>query len=137
MNTKFSSIQTNLQRCHTFHEPSPTSPTAPKFPQHPSINRVVNSTYDAPSSGSDTEADDDEHDDAMYDSGVPIHFNERQVDIIRRVMRKWRRLSGLKGAPSTVDELDGNEFQVNWTKAIAPRLEGRIKEVGKGVKSLV
>jgi hypothetical protein len=137
MDTKFLSIQTNLQNNHTFHEPSPAS-KYPQAPQHPSIDRLVN-TREAPSpSGSDTEdpdEDENEDDGPMYDSHVPIQFNERQIEVIRKVMRKWRRLAGLKGAPSTVDELGDGEFKVNWTKAIAPRLEGRINEVGPGVKS--
>jgi 5'-nucleotidase len=37
----------------------------------------------------------------------------------------------LKNAPDLCDELGGKEFVVNWTKAIAPRLEGRIVEVGR------
>jgi hypothetical protein len=59
-------------------------------------------------------------------------------------MKKWRRLAGLKDS-QLCDELDENEFTVNWTKvnadqytffiqhliiniqAIAPRLERRIR----------
>ena len=139
MNSKFLSIQTNLQKTHTFYEPSPTSATRPGAPKHPSIDRIVN-TRDVASSGSDTDDPDegeDEDDGPMYDSRVPIQFNDRQIEVIRKVMRKWRRLAGMHGAPNTVDELADSEFDVNWTKAIAPRLEGRIKEVGVGVKSLV
>ncbi|KAJ4371471.1 hypothetical protein N0V83_004688 [Neocucurbitaria cava] len=136
MDNKFLSIQTNLQQNHTFHEPSPTSTTSPQPPQHPSIDRLVNKR-DAPDSGSESEdpdADEDEDDGPMYDSRVPIQFNQRQTDMIRRVMRKWWRVAGLKGAPKTCDELGGSEFQINWTKAIAPRLEGRIKDIGPAVK---
>jgi 5'-nucleotidase len=78
----------------------------------------------------DPDADEDEDDGPMYDDSVPIRFNERQIEIVRKVMRKWWRLAGLKDAPNLCDELEGKEFVVNWTKAIAPRLEGRIKEVG-------
>ena len=139
MNSKFLSIQTNLQNNHnhTFHDPSPTSKTSSQPRPHPSIDRIVNQR-DAPSSGSDTEDQEDdeyENDGPMYDSRVPIQFNDRQIDVIRRVTKKWRRLAGLQGAPDTVDELSVSEFQVNWTKAIAPRLEGRITEVGIGAKT--
>jgi 5'-nucleotidase len=78
----------------------------------------------------DPDADEDEDDGPMYDDSVPIRFDERQMEIVRKVMRKWWRLAGLKNAPNLCDELEGKEFVVNWTKAIAPRLEGRIKEVG-------
>ncbi|ORY03852.1 5'-nucleotidase-like protein [Clohesyomyces aquaticus] len=56
---------------------------------------------------------------------------EHELVIIRKVMRKWWRVAGLKGHPNLCDELGEGEFQVNWTKAVAPRLEGRIKEVKK------
>jgi 5'-nucleotidase len=52
---------------------------------------------------------------------------ERELLIMRRVMKKWWRLAGLKGHPGLADT---DEFStVHWTKAIAPRLEGRIKMV--------
>jgi hypothetical protein len=138
MNNRFLSIQTNLQQnhTHTFHEPSPTSP---EVPRHPNLNKILdeankrdNSPHDT-SESEDPDVDEDEDDGPMYDSRVPIQFTERQTELIRRVMRKWWRLAGLKGNPNLCDELGGGEFQVNWTKAIAPRLEGRIKEVGPGV----
>lgn len=133
MNKKFVSIQTNLQKNHkhTFHDASPTSPTTAGPPQSPSIDRIVRATENQ--TGSDTEdpdADEDEDDGPMYDDSVPIRFDERQKEIVRKVMRKWWRLAGLKNSPNTCDELSLGEFQVNWTKAIAPRLEGRIREVG-------
>ena len=78
----------------------------------------------------DPDVDEDEDDGPMYDSRVPIQFSEREKQILRKVMKKWWRVAGLKGTPKLCDELGGGEFQVNWTKAIAPRLEGRIREVG-------
>ena len=138
MNNKFLSIQTNLAKNHkhTFHDASPSSPTTAGPPQPPSIDRVVRSTAGQASNGSeDPDADEDEDDGPMYDDSVPIRFNERQKEVVRRVMRKWWRLAGLKSSPNLCDELGQNEFVVNWTKAIAPRLEGRIREVGNGVKA--
>lgn len=54
---------------------------------------------------------------------------ERKRVLMRKVMRKWWRLAGLKGQPRCGDPLGEGEFTINWTKAIAPRLEGRIKMV--------
>lgn len=54
---------------------------------------------------------------------------ERELQIMRKVMRKWWRLTGLPGHPRMCEE-KGEEFGVLWTKGIAPRLEGRIKIVG-------
>ena len=141
MHNKFHSIQTNLQQNHghAFHDPSPISPaaTSKPAPKHPSISRVVDqsTTPDTASESSDPDADEDEDDGPLYnDTTKPIQFSEAQVDMIRRVMRKWWRVAGLKGNPDLCDELDGGEFQINWTKAIAPRLEGRIKDVGPQIE---
>jgi 5'-nucleotidase len=132
MNSKFLSIQTNLQNNHkhTFHDASPTAPDAAAPPAN--LERVMRSTgKDQPSGDAvDPDADEDEDDGPMYDDSVPIRFNEREKEVVRKVMRKWWRIAGLKNEPKLCDELDVKEFAVNWTKAIAPRLEGRIKEVG-------
>jgi 5'-nucleotidase len=96
---------------------------------------VVRDTQDqVGGNGTDPDADEDEDDGPMYDDSAPIRFDERQKEVIRKVVRKWWRLAGLKHAPNACDELAVREFQVNWTKAIAPRLEGRIREVGGGAK---
>ncbi|KAF2175957.1 hypothetical protein K469DRAFT_51437 [Zopfia rhizophila CBS 207.26] len=59
-----------------------------------------------------------------------IHkIHRKRVGVLRRSMNKWWRLAGLKGQPKCADEMGEDELQVDWTKAIAPRLEGRIKEV--------
>jgi 5'-nucleotidase len=132
MNSKFLSIQTNLQNNHkhTFHDASPTALDNAESPT--SLERVVRSTGKDQPSGDvvDPDADEDEDDGPMYDDSVPIRFNEREKEVVRRVMRKWWRVAGLKNEPNLCDELDVKEFAVNWTKAIAPRLEGRIREIG-------
>ncbi|KAF2130271.1 5'-nucleotidase-like protein [Dothidotthia symphoricarpi CBS 119687] len=132
MNTKFASIQTNLQtnHQHTFHEASPTSPTAPKFPNIDKLSVSDSGPNTRDSGHDDPDEDEDEDDGPMYDDRVPIVFSERETEVLRRVMAKWWRLAGLKGSPKLCDELNQGDFQVNWTKAIAPRLEGRIKEIG-------
>jgi 5'-nucleotidase len=130
MEKKFLSVQTNLQKNHAFHDASPKSPNSDGPPQRQSMDGVVRSTQDqADGTVEDPDADEDEDDGPMYDDRVPIRFDERQEEMVRKVMRKWWRLAGLKDSPNVCDELEGKEFQVNWTKAIAPRLEGRIKDV--------
>ena len=99
-------------------------------------NSKENSSASDAEDTEDPDADEDEDDGPVFDAdqAAPITFTDKQVEMIRRVMRKWWRVAGLKGNPVPCDELGGGEFQVNWTKAIAPRLEGRIREVGPGVK---
>ncbi|KAI2476872.1 Metallo-dependent phosphatase [Pyrenophora tritici-repentis] len=138
MDSKFSNIQTSLQKnsAHAFHEPSPTSPvSSPVQKKHPRIGKMAGESKDGDET-EDPDAEEDEDDGAVFDDSFPIAFTERQVEVVRKVMRKWWRVAGLKGNPVPCDELGGGEFQVNWTKAIAPRLEGRIVEVGKGVVSV-
>lgn len=149
LDSKFLSIQTNLQNNHkhTFHDASPTTSPHAAFSSSsssslPSIANMVSKADHAPATPAivphtplapeDPDLDEDEDDGPMFDSRVLIPFTEQQQEVIRKVMRKWRRVAGLKGASDPCDELGGGEFQVNWTKAIAPRLEGRIREVGAG-----
>lgn len=53
---------------------------------------------------------------------------DRQLDIMRRVFRKWCRLAKVHG--NTCDGLTEGECDIGWTRAIAPRVEGRIRMVG-------
>jgi hypothetical protein len=52
---------------------------------------------------------------------------DRELSIMRRVFRKWCRLAGVEG--KLCDDLAEGEFEVSWTRAVAPRVEGRIKMV--------
>jgi len=52
---------------------------------------------------------------------------ERELKIMRKVMRKWWRVARMKGHPAMCDEQDEG---VHWTRGIAPRVEGRIRIVG-------
>jgi len=49
---------------------------------------------------------------------------DREMRIMRKVFRKWCRIAGVQG--QACDSLGEDEFEVDWTKAIAPRVEGRI-----------
>ena len=132
MDRKFLNIQTNMEQNHAFIAASLASPnTTQKQQQLPPP--ASDQTNDAPKSENFglENSDEDEDDGAVYDDSKPILFNEEQTKIIRRVMRKWWRLAKLEGSPKLCDELGEGEFQVNWTRAVAPRLEGRIKEVKK------
>jgi len=52
---------------------------------------------------------------------------DRDLRIMRRFFDKWCRLAGVQG--EACDDLNQDEVQVTWTRAIAPRLEGRIQMV--------
>ncbi|KAI1290600.1 Metallo-dependent phosphatase-like protein [Xylaria venustula] len=53
---------------------------------------------------------------------------DEEMQTMRRVFGKWARIAGVKS--KCADELRADEFEVDWTRAIAPRVEGRIVRVG-------
>ncbi|KAK3354015.1 Metallo-dependent phosphatase-like protein [Lasiosphaeria hispida] len=53
---------------------------------------------------------------------------DRELRIMRTVFHKWCRIAGVNGR--ACDSLKEGEVEVAWTKAIAPRVEGRIRMVG-------
>jgi 5'-nucleotidase len=68
-------------------------------------------------------------DDGDVGGAQAMHETERALGIKRRVWRKWTRVAGVHGA--TCDHLSEGEFAVDWTRAVAPRVEGRISMVGE------
>lgn len=76
------------------------------------------------SSGS--EDDDDSHTAGETSDGPT---QERRLILMRKVMRKWWRLAGMKHNPNMVEQ-KGEDFGVLWTKGVCPKVEGRIVIVG-------
>ncbi len=74
-------------------------------------------------------------DERVIDNATPAQNTEdmrridREMHIMRRVARKWRRLAGVQSRLG--DSLTEKEYAADWTKAIAPRVEGRIRVVGE------
>lgn len=60
---------------------------------------------------------DDSEDEGHHRVRNPPHDkSERESQLVRKVVRKWWRLAGLKGQPKCCDNLDEGEFQVDWTR---------------------
>ncbi|SMR41839.1 unnamed protein product [Zymoseptoria tritici ST99CH_1E4] len=77
---------------------------------------------------SDSEEDEREDEgDSLPPPTSPVE--ERRLMLMRKVMRKWWRLAGLKGNANMV-ERKGDGFGVLWTKGICPVVEGRIVILG-------
>ncbi|KAI1823387.1 Metallo-dependent phosphatase [Xylaria intraflava] len=72
---------------------------------------------------SDTEGDDE----AVRQKGIDVEQLDNELQIMRRAFHKWARLAGVKC--KVADELKAGEIKVDWTRAIAPRVEGRIIRV--------
>ena len=67
-------------------------------------------------SSADSESDDDTKLSHVKPVSAAVEQRDRELVIIRRVMRKWRRLSGLKDDPCACDGLGEGEFTASWTR---------------------
>ena len=75
----------------------------------------------------------DEDDETALDANhAAVQAMDRELSIMRRVFRKWSRLAGVHG--TCTDCLKEDEFEADWTKAIAPRVEGRIRMLSQEQK---
>lgn len=54
---------------------------------------------------------------------------EHELRIMRKVFRRWCRKAGVRA--KAVDGLEENEVDCDWTRPIAPTIEGRIYIVGE------
>lgn len=75
---------------------------------------------------SDESSEEDEGTDEDGDRSV--QEVDRELAIMRKVFHKWCRLAGVEGR--ACDNLTEEEVDCAWTRAIAPRLEGRIRMIG-------
>ncbi|KAF2099902.1 5'-nucleotidase [Rhizodiscina lignyota] len=131
----YAHVQEKLHESHPIVEPQvPSKEAVEEFRkavnEEAKDSKATNSNADHHELPSHHESDDENSD----LKAVPTHVSqrERELVIMRKVMRKWWRLTGLSGHPQMCDELSEGEFTVHWTRAVAPRLEGRIKVVSSG-----
>jgi 5'-nucleotidase len=78
--------------------------------------------YDDSDSGSD---DDDEELEGSNIHESDVSKEEKVLNLIRKAGNKWARLAGVRQNEGS------EELAVDWTRSVAPRIEGRIKEVKK------
>lgn len=86
-----------------------------------------------PRSGHDTAKFVDDSDDEEYtleESAAPEEVDDaaRRLRVIKQIVNKWRRIAGVSSS-RLADSLNEGEYQVRWTHAIAPRVEGRIQMI--------
>ena len=72
----------------------------------------------AENAGSQAHLSDSEDDESDLPA-VPTETSnrERELIVMRKVVRKWWRLAGMKGHPAMCDE-QGDEFGVHWTRGV-------------------
>ncbi|KJZ79489.1 hypothetical protein HIM_00958 [Hirsutella minnesotensis 3608] len=75
--------------------------------------------------------DDDDHFDphrnGSDEDSDPADKADVEILLLRKFWARWALRAGIKG--SACDRLEDCEFDVDWTRVIAPHLEGRIKMV--------
>jgi len=131
---------------HPHHQPSPTSERKEHSwsspPSSPSPSGWGNWTADKirerrssvlPLSEHDDDDSEDNEDGDTHESPQAakdkrdVRTMDRELFVMRKVFRKWCRRTGIEARLG--DELKEGEYAADWTKAIAPRLEGRIRMV--------
>ncbi|CZS96919.1 hypothetical protein WAI453_010237 [Rhynchosporium graminicola] len=123
MDRHWKGVQESMQKVHPVIDPARSDEKeSGKEQQH-------HGTMD----DSSDDSDDENPGQGKRDAAVETAVQERHVQLVRKVTRKWRRLAGLKGPSVCCDAVQ--EFSADWTKAIAPRLEGRIKIVSTGASA--
>ncbi|KAJ2976705.1 hypothetical protein NUW58_g8020 [Xylaria curta] len=75
----------------------------------------------------DSDSDDESESAGARDKCSDVEHLDNEMQIMRRVFSKWARLAGVEC--KVADELKAGEFEIDWTRAIAPRVEGRITRV--------
>ena len=125
MGRHWGSVHDGLHNVHPVKEPVPPDHrTVEAFRKAAQSNKFKKVDWGSSKNGeveppSESDVDDSEAEET--DSHVkPVPTNasdrERELVIMRKVMRKWWRLAGLPGHPALCDELGEGEFMANWTK---------------------
>ncbi|PSR82391.1 flagellar associated protein [Coniella lustricola] len=63
-------------------------------------------------------------------SGITEEEEERELKVMRKMFRRWCRKAGINSACAANGQLTEDEVDCDWTKPIAPKVEGRIIMVG-------
>lgn len=136
MNRHWQGVHKELHKAHPVIQPAPRtpvptdSPVSLLSPSRPELSRSKSTSVKDKEEGKFLDdSDDEEHTVAPDAPQHEVQDQERKTRIMRQVMNKWRRLAGVP-APRSCDNISVGEFSVEWTHAIAPRVEGRIKIIG-------
>lgn len=115
-------VHTGLHQCHPLKAPRSAENTG----------RFATSTYPGRDEDFDSQGNSAEEDEISWGdvkgrkrNVSQSHKRERELVIMRKVIRKWWRLTGLPGHPHL--DTGEEEFSVDWTQGITPRVEGRIE----------
>ncbi|KAI1631304.1 flagellar associated protein [Biscogniauxia mediterranea] len=134
MGRHWNEVATKVSADHVQYNPTP-NPTPVTPTSHPNLSGWENWSPERirqrkasamPIDDSDSEEGEEEEE--PIQENQDIEEIDREMQIMRRVFTKWARIAGVEC--KVADDLKMGEFKVDWTKAIAPRVEGRIVCVG-------
>ncbi|KAI2618249.1 Metallo-dependent phosphatase [Hypoxylon sp. NC1633] len=115
---------------HTHHAPTITSGPASSMMQTNALgwdNWTAQKIRERRAAVPSEESDNDERG-THHKFVSEIEVIDQEMHTIRRMFAKWARIAKVKSRLS--EELKEGEFEVDWTRAIAPKVEGRIICVG-------
>ncbi|KAI1371120.1 Metallo-dependent phosphatase [Hypoxylon crocopeplum] len=129
-------VTSKVNANHTHHDPtpspSPVSPTmrtnAPGWDNWTAQKIRERKTLAVPVDESDNDDDSNKDHSAHHKYVGEIERIDKEMQIMRRVFAKWARIAKVESRLG--EELKEGEFEVDWTTAIAPKVEGRIICVG-------
>ncbi|XDG03813.1 hypothetical protein ABKA04_003428 [Annulohypoxylon sp. FPYF3050] len=133
MGRHWNHITSKVNETHIHYDPT-TSPASPNTRTGASgwNNWTPQKIRERKSSIVRADESDDEDNDKSYNEKqelIPeIEAIDKEMQIMRRVFAKWARIAHVESRLG--EELKDGEFEVDWTRAIAPRIEGRIICVG-------
>jgi hypothetical protein len=117
LNRHWKGVQKDLHETHPVVEPA-------RAEEDGSLKRKRADTFTTTTPLDDSE-DEEGHHQVLQ---VPDKWSDRELSILRKVMRKWRRLAGLKGESKCCDRMDEEELQADWTRVstkwMLPILDG-------------
>jgi hypothetical protein len=119
-------VSTNHPVCKPAPNATPTTPTASKG--HDWSSWSAKNLRSRRASVVPREEDTDSEDDEDVAAEQDVEKLDKELQIMRRAFGKWARHAGVECQAG--DELSAADFELDWTKAIAPKLEGRITQVG-------
>ena len=117
-------VHTGLHQCHPLKGPRPVEDTQ-RFAK--STHPVRNEDFDSEGNSAEEEENSQSDSKGRKRNVSQSHKRETELVIMRKVIRKWWRLTGLPGHPHL--DTGEEEFSVGWTQGITPRVEGRIEIV--------
>ncbi|KAM0809195.1 putative Flagellar associated protein [Seiridium cardinale] len=130
INRHWKAVTTKVSEKHPHFKPTPTAtPVTPSASKgHDWESWSPKNIRSRRASVMRREEESDSEDDEDVEAEKDVEAVDKELQIMRRVFGKWTRLAGVDCKAG--DELHETDFEIGWTKAIAPKIEGRITQVG-------